>query len=279
MKLLTAILLAFICTLQAYAGGGWPQEKGKGYFKLSQSWIIANKFYNPEGNTVDITTISLYTTSLYAEYGITDRFTAVAYMPFFVRSTLNEVKRRQSGMIEPGDEINSFGDTNLGLKYALTFQKKIAVSATLTLGLPLGNPAGGDSKILQTGDGEFNQLLMLDASRSFKGWYVSAGIGFNNRTENFSDEFRLTAEAGITAIKRLTLIGKLAMVESLMNGNNAEVQTNGVFSNNVEYISYGTEIAYDIKEKFGVSLAGFSAFSAKRILASPQYSAGVYYKL
>lgn len=279
MKLLTAILLTFICTLQAYAGGGWPQEKGKGYFKLSQSWIIANKFYNPEGNTVDITTISLYTTSLYAEYGITNRFTAVAYMPFFVRSTLNEVKRRQSGMIEPGDEINSFGDTNLGLKYVLTFQKKIAVSATLTLGLPLGNPSGGDSKILQTGDGEFNQLLMIDASRSFKGWYVSAGIGFNNRTENFSDEFRLTAEAGITAIKRLTLIGKLAMVESLMNGNNAEVQTNGVFSNNVEYISYGAEIAYDIKEKFGVSLAGFSAFSAKRILAAPQCSAAVYYKL
>lgn len=30
-------------------GGGWPQPKGSGYYKLGQNWIIADSCYGPEG--------------------------------------------------------------------------------------------------------------------------------------------------------------------------------------------------------------------------------------
>lgn len=162
--------------------------------------IYAGSFYGPGGSIVDITTIGLYTTSVYGEYGITNRLTGIAYVPFFVRSTLNEIKFKQTGNIIPGDELSSIGDAELGIKYGLIKDKPVVVSASVMLGLPIGETAGGESQILQTGDGEFNQMIRLDASHSFypKPFYVSAYGAFNNRTNNFSDEARFGIEFGAT---------------------------------------------------------------------------------
>lgn len=285
-RILASIIIVGISASFTYAGGGWPQPKGKGYFKLGQSVIISNQFYDLTGEIIDITTISLFTTSLYGEYGLTDRLTGVLYVPFFVRSTLNEVERRQSGSIEPGDAINSFGDTDIGLKYALTQNKRIALSASLTFGLPFGRVAegftdNGDSRILQTGDGEFNQMIFIDASHSFypAPFYASVGAGFNNRTEGFSDEFRYSAELGYSGIKNLNLSLKLYGVTSLQNGDEGGGAGSGVFGNNVEFLSFGPEISYSLTENFGlVGSAAFASFG-KNILASPNFGAGVFYKL
>ena len=78
-KRITITLFLSIGLTVAYAGGGWPQPKGKGYFKLSQNFIISPYYYSPSGEIIDITTISLYTTSVYAEYGLTSRLTGILY--------------------------------------------------------------------------------------------------------------------------------------------------------------------------------------------------------
>jgi len=271
-----SLLLASHFTI---AGGGWPQKKGKGFFKFGQTAIIANKYFDSEGNVIDITTISLYTTSLYGEYGITDRITAIAYVPFFVRSTLNEVQNTQTGVILPGDELNAFGDTDIGIKIGLTHKKPVAVSASLIVGLPLGKSALKDQTFLQTGDGEFNQMVMVDAGRGFNKWYMNVGVGFNNRTQGFSDEFRYTYEIGYTGYKKLILTVKVNGVKPLNNATAAETIGNGVFANKVEYLAYGPEISYKIKNNFGVTSSAFFAVAAKRILASPNVGIGLFYTL
>lgn len=287
MKRITIFLLITVLA-QPYviAGGGWPQPKKKGYFKLGQSAIISDQFYDLEGEIIDLTTISLFTTSVYAEYGITDRLTGVLYMPFFVRSTLNEVERRQSGIIEPGDAVNSFGDTDIGLKYALITGKKIALAASVTLGLPFGKTAegfsdAGEPRILQTGDGEFNQLLMVEASRSFypSPFYASVGAGFNNRTNDFSDEFRYSFELGYTGLKKWNLALKINGVESLRNGDPGGGAGNGIFGNNVEFLAISPEVSYNATEKIGVAASAGFAASGSNILAAPNYSLGVFLKL
>ncbi len=271
--------LCVILSNYVWAGGGWPQPKGKGYFKLSQNWIISPFFYNPNGNVIDITTTSIYTTSLYGEYGFTNRLTGIAYVPFFVRATLNQVQFNQTGQVFPGDEYQSFGDTDIGLKYALVVDKPFVVSATILLGLPFGSTAGGNSKILQTGDGEFNQQIRVDVSHSFypKPVYASAYVGFNNRTNGFSDEFRYGAEVGLT-FKKFIPILKLNVVKSFFNGDGTAIQ-NGIFNNNTEYISPTFELNYQATEKIGVSGSGGFAFAARNILAAPNWSLGVYLKL
>lgn len=276
-KFFTVVLL--FTSYFATAGGGWPQKKGKGFFKLGQSVIIANKYFDSGGDVIDITTISLYTTSLYGEYGITDRITAIAYIPFFVRSTLNNTQNTLTGAIIPGDEQNAFGDTDLGLKFGLTNNKPIAISASIIFGLPLGKSALKDQTFLQSGDGEFNQLIMLDAGKGFNKWYVNVGVGFNNRTQGFSDEFRYTYEMGYTGYKKLILTIKVNGVKPINNGTTAETMGNGVFANKVEYLAYGPEISYKIKDNFGVSGSAFFAVAAKRILASPNFGVGIFYTL
>lgn len=279
-NILSIIILVAITSTATYAGGGWPQPKGHGFFKLSQSMIIADQFFNPAGDIVDITTISIYSTAVYGEYGFSDRVTGAFHVPFFVRSTLNEVRRRQSGTIEPGDEVNALGDPILGLKYALTKDKWLALSATVSVGIPLGETEGGESRILQTGDGEFNQMIMIDASHSFypKPFYSTVSVGFNNRTNGFSEEFRYGFEIGYTGIKNLIAVLKINGVESFNNGDTVTAG-NGIFANNTEFLGVTPEINYNLNEKWGVSVsAGFAPY-AKRILAAPNYSAGVYLQL
>jgi hypothetical protein len=286
MKNFLFTCLLMYCSFFAFAGGGWPQEKGKGYFKLSENIIVADKFFNLQGEVIDITTISLYTTSLYGEYGFTERLTGILYMPFFVRSTLNDVKRAQSGNITTGDEVNSFGDTDIGFKYGWTSGKKIAVSTSILFGLPLGKiaegtTASGDARILQTGDGEFNQLIMVDASHSFypAPIYASVGLGYNNRTGGFSDEIRASAEVGYQPSNNLNLAIKVYISQSTNNGDPGGGAGSGVFGNNVEYVSFAPEISYSFKNNFGLVASAGLASSGQNLLAAPNLGFGVFLKL
>lgn len=276
-KVLITTALFLICFI-TFGGGGWPQPKNKGFFKLGQNMIRSAYFFNPAGEVIDITTVSLYTTSLYGEYGFTDRLTGIAYFPFFVRGTLNKTQYMQSGIQEPGDAVNAIGDTDVGLKYTFLMGKPMYASVTLLLGLPLGVTGGGRSGILQTGDGEFNQLVRLDISGSLSdNVFVSGYVGFNNRTQDFSDEFRYGAEIGMTW-KKFTPILKINSVKSFFNGN-AESAQNGVFSNNTEYFSPTLELNYQWTKRMGISLSGGFALSGRNILASPNWSGGVFWKL
>ncbi len=266
----------------AFAGGGWPQLKNRGFFKLSQFVLSSNKYYAPSGDILDIATAGVFITSFYGEYGLTDRLTAIAYVPFFARTTLNEqVSGLTGSLIAAGDASNSFGDTDLTLKYGLITNKPIVISASLTFGIPLGNASGGDTGVLQTGDGEFNQMVTLEASRSFaKGkTYVSTLLGFNNRSKNFSDELRYGLEVGYTVSPKVFVALKLNGVKSLRNGSDLEAPSNGIFSNNLEYLALTPEVSYSFNEKFGISGSVGTALSGRRILAKPAYSLGFFLKI
>lgn len=280
----TFILLCLFLSLPQWvqAGGGWPHPKGKGYFKLSQYFIISDRYFSPAGDLLDIATASIYQTSFYGEYGLTNRLTAIAYIPFFSRATLNEqVSGFNGDVLAEGDAVNSFGDTDLTLKYGLIVNKPVVVSASLTFGLPLGNAAGGDTGVLQTGDGEFNQMVTIEASRGLRkgrAW-VSALLAYNNRTDNFSDELRYGLEVGHKLGKRWIANFKLLSVNSLNNGSDFETPANGIFSNNIEYIATTYELAYSWNDKYGVSGAIGTALDGRRVLASPSFSVGVFMNL
>ncbi len=273
-------IIVLLIPLSSLAGGGWTQDKGGGFYKLGQNVIIGTQYFTPAGTVEPITTISLYTTSLYAEYGITNRITGIIYFPFFVRSTLNEERLSSGQLVSPGDAFNSIGDTDVSIKYGLTKGKQIALSISLTLGLPLGSPDGGETGILQTGDGEFNQMISIDAGTGFGyGFYSNATIGYNNRTRNFSNEFRYGLEAGWSNGK-LTGLVRFIGIKPLGDGENTPVNVNnGVFGNRIEYLSFTPELLYLFTDKIGFSLSTGMAFYGKRILANPNYGAGIFMKL
>lgn len=286
-NILFGILLLTILPSMLSAGGGWPQPKGEAYIKLSEWWTLSDQHYTDAGLIDPNVTLGIFNTSIYAEYGITNRLTGVVYFPFFSRSLINNTVSSTTGeVLNAGDAINSLGDTDISLKYGLTgSQSPIAVSATVLLGIPLGNDLGGKDLNLQTGDGEFNQLFQIDAGSGFQlgglSAYANVYAGFNNRTSGFSDEIRYGIEAGIALLdSRVWLIGRLNKVDSRENGSLGNTSTGtSIFSNNAEFTSLGGEISYKINDAFGVSAGIAGAIDGKIILAAPSYTVGVFVNL
>ena len=274
------ILTLLILSSATHVQAGWPQPKGQAFFKFNLFSLRASSYYNGLGEVIPITTTGLYTASLYAEYGATDRLTLITYLPLS-RSVLNSIEDANGNLLQEGDEITTIGDTDIGLRYQLWKRNNFVLSTSLLLGLPLGNPSGGRTQLLQTGDGEFNQLISLETGYSLYPLpaYVKASVGYNNRTQGFSNEFRYNLEGGLTVKKRIHAIARLYSVAPLGSSNNEIEITNGVFSNRVQFMAFSPELSYEFKEKLGVSLSYGTAFSAKRILAAPSYSIGFYLKV
>lgn len=282
MKKYIILLIAIItCSNSLFAQ--WSKGKGNGYYKLS-AWYLKSDQHFGENNGIDPnTTRTQFNTNIYAEYGISDKFDLIAYVPFFSRAAQNnKVSGTTGDIITKGESINDFGDVDLGINYAYYKKGKWAASTKLLLGLPTGNKKGGSDGSFQTGDGEFNQYLStsLGYSTSFNNlpFYAKSHIGYNNRSKGFSDEFRGGLEAGINLFNnKFWFITRLNIVKSFKNGTLSAVNTNGsIFANNVEYNSFGFEGAYYITKKLGVSASFDSAFSGKVIAANPSFSGGIF---
>jgi hypothetical protein len=294
MKIKQSILILTytLISTSLIAGGGWAHKKGKGYFKLSQSAIRAGQYFNPNGDLIDITTTSVYMTILYGEYGISDRFTGLISAPLFVRSTINNRQSSINDVVIPGDSFNGFGDLELGIKYGIIQDGPVVLAATLVLHFPTGDNVGGETELLQTGDGAFSQMIALEASHSFypNPFYVTLSTAFNHRGTttysyrlgddevNYSDEFRWGGEFGWTPGSHWLINLKWLQVISLNNGNNGgETGSSSIFGNNVEYFSITPEANYIFANKLGISAAVGAALSGRNILASPNFSLGMFY--
>jgi len=280
--------LTFFFAIHANAGGPWPQQKGIGYYKLSQWWLNFDRHYTDSGLIDPNVTTGIYNTFFYGEYGITDRLTGVVNAPLFSRNFTNNLISGTTGeTIVKGDALNSIGDIDLGVKYGLTKPgSAFPVAASITFGLPTGKSVGGEQGNLQTGDGEFNQIFQIDAGKGFKigkniNSYMSAYVGINNRTNGFSEEFRYGIEYGAGLFdQKLWLIARLNGIESFKNGDTAEtVNSTSIFANNTEFSSYGVEAAFYVTKQVGFSASFASAFRGEIIAAAPSYSVGVFYDL
>lgn len=276
------LLLLLLCVQNDLLAGGWPQPKGGGFFKFDFSFIRAREFYGMDGNTYNIngagTRLGYYTSSFYGEYGITNKLTAIGYVPFFVRNVVNEGVGAISGeVLQQGLENNSLGDIDLGLRYGLFAKNGWSVTTAVIFGLPTGDFENQD--LLFTGDGEFNQQVRLEAGYGKSRWYATGYVGFNNRTKGFSDEIRFEAEFGHKFWDNRVLTGvKLSGTQSLQNGDPTG-SSNGLFGNNVEFLSPQVFLAYEHKEKLGIMAQVSGATSGRNVLAAPAIAFGVYFKL
>lgn len=282
------LILISIMSTPIFAGGGWTKKKGKSYIKVSGWWIESKNFFNGQGfdssSNVDR---GLFNVNVYLEYGISDKLTAIGYIPFFSRAYENR-EVDQDGIESPqrpGGDLNTFGDSEVGLKYQIYKNSAVSLAGSVILGLPFGDPgSSGEVPALATGDGEFNQILRFDAGFSILNnsnfsLYGNTYVGFNNRTEGFSDEFRFGAELGAGLIENsLWLVQKLDLIESFENGDEVGQNNSGgsIFANNTEVMNLTTEIAYNFTKKLGIAGSVAIPVSGSNVFADPAYSVGLY---
>lgn len=113
------LLIVFVMSqYTAFCGGGWTQEKGNGFFMLSQRMISGTNYFNSNAVIVGSPALSAFTTNFYGEYGITNKLTATLYTPFLT-SLSREGGIDEMGNVFIGDNATGFGDVDLALKYGL----------------------------------------------------------------------------------------------------------------------------------------------------------------
>lgn len=281
MKQLPILALTLVFTFFT-ANAQWTKGKGNGYYKLSAWYLEADQHFTSNGEIDPNATRGQFNLNFYGEYGLSNNLDLVAYVPFFSRNFQNDILSGTTGdLITQGEAINSIGDVDLGVRYGFIKKEKVVASIGLTLGLPTGNSQGGSDGSYQTGDGEFNQMIRASVGLPFKlgntEAYSKSYTGYNNRTENFSDELRLGTELGFKFIDRLWVLGRIDIVESLKNGSlNAQNSQGSIFANNIEFMAAGVEAAYSFSDKWGVSANYTSAFRGEIVFAAPSYSAGIF---
>jgi len=273
-------VLLLACTQHEARAGAWTQTRGHGFYKLEGRYIHARRYFEPNGKIIDIPTLSDFAMSFYGEYGLRERFTVIAYVPFYKYLALNRQIGRDRGFVYfPGDSASGFADSDVGFRFGFKHNGATVWSARLMFGLPLGE--NEQKSGLLTGDGEFNQLLALELGHSFYPlpMYFSGEVGFNNRTKGFSDEFRYAAEVGYTFWNQITLMMKMVGVASLKNGkDNIRGGMGGLYANNVSYLALGPSLFYQFNQRFGLTAGVDGATYGQNVLAAPSYSLGVYFK-
>jgi len=290
MKKIICIQLCLIIFISfAQAGGPWPQKKGKGYVKLSESWMIFNQHFTIDGELEPNITTGVFNTGIYGEYGFTNKLTGIVNFTALARNYTNNLRSSTTQeILIPGETVNSLGDLDLGVKYGFTKAgAKVPISATLILGIPTGKNSAGSMGQLQTGDGEFNQMLQVDAGTSFQlgkkkkvNSYATAYLGFNHRTNDFSEEFRYGVEYGAGFMgSKLWLVGRVNALVPFENGDAPVSENINLYSNNVGYFSFNVEAAYYVTKKLGFSASYGGALAAQNIAAAPIYSVGVFLDL
>lgn len=275
--MLTLVLSCFFMQSQ------WIKEKSTGYMKIGGWSLLADEHYTDQGLVDPNATRGLFISSIYGEIGLGKKLNLIGYLPFFVKNyQFAQVSKTNGKTYEPRHEYNGFGDLNIGLEYGLGIRNQWNFSGTLTLGIPSGSSEGGNEGSYQTGDGEFNQLLQINAGKSYHlrklGLYFKSFLGFNNRTEGFSDEFHMYAETGTQFLKnKLLILTRLHWIKPIYNGTLDATNANGaIFANNIESFVIGGEMGWNLGSKWGVTFGITTPLYGKVIYKASSFSGGIF---
>jgi hypothetical protein len=264
----------------------WVKERGTGYYKVGGWSLLAQEHFTDQGKVDPNATRGLFISSFFGQYGLSNSINLIAYVPFFVKNyQFAQVSMTNGKEYEPRQEFNSFGDVNLGIEFQFKRPTAWAFSGTLTIGIPSGRASGGSDGSYQTGDGEFNQLLQLNLGKSYtigsQDFYFKTYLGFNNRTQGFSDEAHLYTETGTQLFQsKILILSRLHWIRPLYNGTlNASNANGAIFANNIESFVVGGEVAWFIQSNWGLSLGLTTPFFGKVIYNASSFSGGVFLNL
>ncbi|HJZ87038.1 MAG TPA: hypothetical protein VKN99_17820 [Polyangia bacterium] len=185
------------------AASPWTRDAGGLYLNLSYARIAASSYFGPNGGKPAIgADYTQQTLGLYAEIGLQERWL----------TALCDWQLVRSASLSDGPSAAGVGDLRLGAASGLLVAP-FRLTATLLLGLPVGDPAPGVGGDLATGGGDLTLEAHLAAGHSLVlgpvGLYGILDAGFRKRglasrdgtmptpaTTRYADELLYLAELG-----------------------------------------------------------------------------------
>ena len=215
----TALALLVVGLLAGHCwAGAWVQEQGSYFLKVGSSYFSTTEEFNHLGERLQIleeqtafedASFRDANLNLYLEYGLTEKATMVATLPF--KGLRSERDVLFGGGIETNREIVNtvgFGDVTLSVRRKL-LPDPLALSIQTGIKFPLGyeqQPANDGPPL---GTAKFDGEIHLLAGRSL--WplpgYVTGSLGFRRRGGRLNDEMVYGIEIGYNVGPMLAKIG------------------------------------------------------------------------
>jgi hypothetical protein len=275
--LLFCILSATACPADA---GPWSRKQGSGFVQLGFSTIGYNKSYGDDSNKHILgAQVRDNVLQVFVEYGLPAGFSVTTMVPFKFLSVTPDVP----GAVRVSN--SGPGDIDLTVRRTWLQEAGFALATELLFGVPVGSRS--DANGLFLGDGEFNVSPRCVAGKSFYPvpLYMTADLGFNFRTNNFSHDVPYGFELGYGFLdSRLYLILQISGRESISNNPTlpfgstaAEVTANalGLHGHNMEYLAIIAKLYFKATEGIGISLSYATAAHGRNVAGGIVLAGGV----
>ena len=307
---LAALLLA-IAPTQLHAGA-WTQAPGGMYFKIAGLSFRSQDYLDAVGDRRErvakpsMEELSDESMSAYLEYGLWERLTLVATLPYKRLVYKNtEVKVFKSDVLDTTitrihpDEVSSgLADLELRLRWRLLRNPAVislALGGKFPLGYdidqdsigsldagglglgpsPVGGVAGADNKVpLGTGERDVDMRLLVGKSLYPLPGYLTSTVGYRQRGGAFSDEFFYGLEAGVT-YKRLLVKG---VVEGMRTMGDCGAMGQGGLVGDQDILKLAPGLIWSLSKHLELGVDLFHIAAGCNTAAGTTYAVGLAFK-
>ncbi len=277
-----SILLLFTVVFsfqKSEAQSAWTKKKGELYSQISFNTIPNyNSIYSDSEYTTS-REITDNTIQLYGEYGLSDDLTLLVNIPIKSIQTGAIIENSTFPLTISETSETTLGNLQVGVKHKL-YSGKFVLAGQLNIE---ANTSSFDiSSGIRSGYDAWTFTPTLNIGRGYSNFYFQAFTGVDIRTNSYSSNFKIGGELGITAIKRVVLVGFIDVVKSFTNGDitfPASSLETGLYINDQEYTAIGLKGLYSFTDSFGITAGLNSAFSANHVPKQMALSAGLFYKI
>ncbi|MCY3791314.1 MAG: hypothetical protein OXH63_21285 [Gemmatimonadetes bacterium] len=305
---LAALLLA-IAPTQLHAGA-WTQAPGGMYFKIAGLSFRSQDYLDAAGERRErvakpsMEELSDESISAYLEYGLWERLTLVATLPYkrlVYKNTEVKVFNRSDGpdttitRIHPDEIRSGLADLELRLRWRL-LRNPAVVSLALGgkfplgydidqdsigsldaggLGLGLSPVDGADNKVpLGTGERDIDMRLLVGKSLYPLPGYLTSTVGYRKRGGAFSDEFFYGLEAGVT-YNRLLVKG---VVEGMRTMGDCGAMGQGGLVGDQDILKLAPGLIWSLSKNLEVGVDLFHIAAGCNTAAGTTYAVGLAFK-
>lgn len=265
-----AAVLVLLAPASFALAGPWGLGKGHLYAKLGYGHLRSTTLAAPDGTRFRIPRFTKDEVSVYAAYGLSDRFTVIANLPLLRSSDLRD---------EP-DELgreSGLGDVQAGLQVQAGGRGAWVFAARGMVQAPTGDESRAQG-LQPTGSGVWEGEGVLSAGRSFAGgdFYGFAEAGHQVRGGGLRDGLVYGAQAGWNATDRLVLAANLRGLEPY--DKRPPKVARGSFvgvGDRVAYLIYGPTAILKIGRRVALQLDLEGTARARNLAKGPTFRAGL----
>jgi hypothetical protein len=287
------VLLALASLLPCVAhAGAWVQKKDGYYLKVSSSYLSSAREFNVDGDEVDIlsgdtlltdTSYRDISVGIYLEYGLTDRLTAVASLPFKVlRSRRTELSVVPGLTRDVDAETGGLADASLGLRYPIaTAPFPVAVEGSVKLPLGYADRPDNGGPPLGTSHVDIEARLLAGVSLYPFPGYVTGGVGYRVKTGDLDDEIDFSIEGG-ASWKRLG--ARIGLGGSYSTGDPPDISRSedGRVSSTVhitdqDVLMLTPGLSFSFNDEIALVAEAFHTLSGRNTVAGTTFALGVVY--